>query len=237
MSTSTDLLQTQSLAGGSARFNLALPIKLIQVVPTALGTNLTPGTPTFTASGGTTLTGGAGAATWTCLVGGGAGAGRIVGIPVVTNPGEYTATPTVSANAATVSAGASDATWALVTGLLQELYTAGPAGAVLTSINGLSSEPSTARVATLWRQLAAGQPLDFLVAVTIAAAAGTSGASGAVPVDFFGKGNFPGLEIHASGKLVLPAAPGEKFFISVPAVSASAAIRVNCRAEEYAVPA
>lgn len=230
MAKSEALNQTQNIKSASVGFNYSDVLNVIAVAPTANGTNLTPGTRTFTAAGGTTVSGGAGAATWTCTASGGAGAARLNGIPVITQKGEYTATPTVSANAAAVDSGTSDATWAVTVGSLKEIYTAGTNDAIVKAIN-VTSTDTAARVVSIWRQCATGQPLDLVVAGTVAIAAGSSGS--AAVQDLLSAALIPGAAIDAAGKRVIPLQAGAKLFASVPAVTASCFIRVNLMAEEF----
>lgn len=230
MAKSEALNQTQNIKNVSVGFNYSDVLNVIAVAPTAVGTNLTPGTRTFTAAGGTAVTDGAGAATWTCTAVGGAGAARLAGVPVITQKGEYTATPTASANAAVVDSGTSDATWAVTVGSIKELYTAGANDAIIKSIN-VASTDSSARVVSIWRQNATGQPLDLIVAGTVAIAAGSNGSTAVQ--DLLATALIPGATVDALGKRVLPLQAGAKLFASVPGVTASCFIRVNATAEEF----
>lgn len=230
MAKSEALNQTQNIKNVSVGFNYSDVLNVIVVAPTTNGTNLTPGTRTFTAAGGTTVSGGAGAATWTCTASGGAGAARLNGVPVITQKGEYTATPTASGNAATVDSGSSDATWAVTVGSIKELYTAGANDALLKSIS-VTSTDTAARVVSIWRQNGTGQPLDLVVAGTVAIAAGSNGSTAAQ--DLLATALIPGAVVDATGKRVLPLQAGAKLFASVPGVTASCMIRVNATAEEF----
>lgn len=241
MAKSTNFVLPQQIINASARFNYATLLSVVTAVPTAPGTNLTPGARTFTAAGGTAVAGsggpgGATAATWTCTAYGAAGAAMVSGDVVMTSFGAYTATPTASGNAAAVESGQSNATWALNVGMLALLYTASSDQGRVLSLEGISSESSTARVVSIYRQIAAGQPLDFLLSASIPALAGTQGISSNPPVDFLASNLAPGLPIDSNGKRIIPLGAGAKLYAFVPTVSASAFIRVNAAIEDYAAP-
>lgn len=230
MAKSEALNQTQLIKNTSVGFNYSDVLNVIAAVPTSVGSNLTPGTRTFIAAGGTTVTGGAGAASWTCTAVGGAGAAQVSGIPVIVQKGEYTATPTATGNAAAVDVGSSNATWSLIVGSMKELYTAGTNDAVVKSIN-VTSTDSVSRVVSIWQQNSAGAPLDLILAASVIAYSGSNGST--ATVDLLGAGVLPGAVVDVLSHRVIPLQAGAKLFASVPGVTASCFIRVNLTAEEF----
>ena len=232
MAKSTNLNFTQNLNSISTQFNASDAYCAVQVVPNAVGTNLTAGTRTFTAAGGTTVTGGAGAATWTMTVKGGAGAGSVYGPCSITQHGEYKvgAGPT-AANSATVDSGTTDATFTVTVGILKTLYTASANDAVVKAIN-VSSTDTTARIMTLWQQDSSSTVLNYIGAINIPASAGT-GSGTTASIDLLGGTLLPSLPYDANGKRVIPLKAGTVLMASVPAVAATFAISVSTMVEEY----
>ena len=232
MAKSTNLNFTQTLNNAAVMFNSSDVYNAIQVAVTSAGSNLTPGTRTFTLAGGTQVSGGGGAATFTATVKGAAGAGYVAGPPTITNAGEYTvgAGPTAAANAATVDSGSSNATFAVTVGVIKTLYTAATDDTVVKAIN-VASTDTAARVMSLWFQAAAGGPLLLLCAVNIPL---SSGATGAIAtVDLLGGTLLPSLPYDANGKRVIPLKAGSKLLLSVPAVTASTFISAVAMVEDY----
>lgn len=232
MAKSTNLNFTQNLNNVSVQFNASDSYCAVQVVPNAVGTNLTAGTRTFTAAGGTTVTGGAGAATWTATVKGGAGAGSVYGPVSITNRGEYkvAAGPT-AANSATVDSGSTDATFTVTVGIMKTLYTASANDAVVKAIS-VASTDTTARIMTLWQQDAGSTVLNYIGAINIPASSGT-GSGTTAAVDLLGGTLLPGLPYDSNGKRVIPLKTGTALMVSVPAVAATFAISVSAMIEEY----
>ena len=238
MAKSKNFWMPQQVINASCGFNFSHFLNVVAVVPTAIGSNLTPGARTFTAAGGTAVTGGgpggATTATWTMQAYGGAGAAQVSGVPIITSPGAYTATPTSSANAATVDSGSSNATWALTVGFLELLYTASTDGGRVVSLEATSTEPTTARVVSIYRQNAVGQPFDLILSASIPSLSGTTGTSTSPPVDMLQVALAPGLIEDSVGNRIIALHPGAKLFAFVPSVSASAAMRVNATIEDWA---
>lgn len=232
MPKSQNLNFTQNLNNVSLQFNSADTYGAIQVAVTSAGTNLTPGTRTFTLAGGTTVSGGVGAGTFTATVKGGAGAGYVAGPITIVSPGDYTvgAGPTASANAATVDSGSTNATFAVTVGIIKTLYTASSNDAIVKAIN-VSSADSAARVLTLWEQDVNSGVMNLIGAVNIPASSGANGT--AATVDLLGGTLMPSLPYDANGKRVVPLKAGTKLLCSVPAVTASTYISVHCMVEEY----
>lgn len=232
MAKSTSLDFTQNLNNPSVMFNSSDTYNAVQVAVTSVGTNLTPGTRTFTLAGGTQVSGGAGAATFTATVKGAAGAGYVAGPPTITSAGEYTvgAGPTAAANAATVDSGTTNATFAVTVGVLKSLYTASANDAVVKAIN-VASTDSAARIMSLWQQDAAGGPLQLVGAVNIPASSGSNGT--AATIDLLGGTLMPSLPYDANGKRVIGLKAGTKLFVSLPAVTASTYISVSATVEEF----
>lgn len=233
MPKSTSLYFTQGLNNASLQFNSADTYEAVAVAVTSAGSNLTPGTRTFTLAGGTTAVGGPGAATFTALVRGSAGAGYVAGPLSITNHGEYVtgSGPTASANAATVDSGSSNATFAVTVGILKELYTASTNDAIVKAIN-VSSVDSAARIMTLWLKDPSSNININLGAVNIPANAGT-GSGTTAAIDLLGGTLLPSLPYDANGKRVIPLKAGAKLLCSVPAVTASTYISVSAMIEEY----
>lgn len=233
MPKSTNLYFTQNLNNQSLQFNSSDYYSAIQVTVTSVGTNLTPGTRTFTLAGGTTVSGGLGAATFTANASGAAGAAAVQGPITMTNFGQYGvgAGPTASANAATVDSGTSNATFAVTVGIVKTLYTASANDAVVKAIN-VSSVDGTARIMTFWLTDSTANTMMSIGAVNIPANAGT-GSGTTAAIDLLGGTLMPGLPYDASGKRILPMKAGAKLLCSVPAVSASSAIYVSAMIEEY----
>ena len=234
MSKSTVLNFTQNLNNISLQFNSSDPYGVIAVAPTANGSNLTPGTRTFTAAGGTTVSGGVGAAQFTAPAVGAAGAASVGGIPVVTQPGSYVpgSGATAAANAATIDSGSTNATFALTVGILKTLYTASTNDCVVKSIN-VASTDTAARVMSLWEQDASGGALTLIGSVSVPANSGSPTSGTAASIDLIGGNLIPSIPYDANGKRVLPLKVGVKLLVSVPAVTASTFISAHAMVEEY----
>lgn len=224
MAKSTNLNFTQNLNNAYADFCSADVLQVISVSPNAVGSGLTDGTRTFTAAGGT-LVSAVPAAQWTATVIG----GRVIGMPVITNNGQYTATPTVAANAATVDSGTTNATFNLRVEFYKELYTASTNDAVVKAIN-VASFDSAARVMSLWIVGSDAQPV-LIGAVNIPANSGNNGTAAAV--DLLGGTLLPALPYDANGKRVIALKAGQKIAVSVPTVTAGTQINVSAQIEEY----
>lgn len=224
MSKSTALNFTQSLNNVSVCFHPSDKLAVVSVSPNSNGSNLTAGARTFTAAAGTVQTGGS-AATWTATV----TDGRVVGAPVITHKGDYLATPTASANAATVDTGSTNATFNLRVEFYKELYTASANDAVVKAIN-VASYDTAARVMSLWIVGADAQPV-LIGAANIPASSGNNGTAAAV--DLLSGLLMPALPYDANGKRVMALKAGQKLAVSVPAVSAGMPIHVTAQIEEY----
>jgi hypothetical protein len=231
MPKSTSLNFTQNLNNAAIMFNSADLYSTIQVAVTAVGSNLTPGTRTFTAAGGTLVSGGAGATTFTMTAVGAGGAGYVAGSPIITQKGEYTVGngSTASANSATVDSGSTNATFALTVGIMKLLYTASANDAEVKAIQ-VASTDSAARIMTVWLKDLSGV-LHNLGATNIPATAGT-GSGTTVTVDLLGSLQ-TGLSYDAAGKKVIPLKAGYSLYVSVPAVTASTYINVFSVIEEF----
>lgn len=224
MAKSTNLNFTQNLNNAYVDFCSADVLKVISVSPNAVGSGLTDGTRTFTAAAGTLVTG-ATASQWTATVIG----GRVIGMPVIINNGQYTVTPTVAANAATVDSGTTNATFNLRVEFYKELYTASTNDAVVKAIN-VASFDSAARVMSLWIVGSDAQP-TLIGAVNIPANSGNNGTAAAV--DLLGGTLLPALPYDANGKRVIALKAGQKIAVSVPTVTAGTRINVSAQIEEY----
>ncbi|CAB4126920.1 hypothetical protein UFOVP84_34 [uncultured Caudovirales phage] len=233
MAKSQNLNFTQTLNNVSLQFNPADTYQAIQVAVTSVGSNLTPGTRTFTLAGGTLVSGGAGAATFTMPVKGAAGAGYVAGPVTMTNAGDYTvgAGPTAAANLATADSGSSNATFAVTVGILKTLYTASANDAVVKAIN-VASTDSAARIMTLWEQDVASGIMNIIGSINIPLTAGT-GSGTIAAIDLLGGTILPSLPYDANGKRVFPLKVGTKLLISLPAVTVSTFISVHAMIEEY----
>lgn len=234
MSKSTLLNFTQNLNNVSLQFNSSDIYSAVAIAPTANGSNLTPGTRTFTLAGGTLVSGGAGATTFTMTAVGASGAAAVSGPVTITQAGAYTPTngPTASANAATVDSGSTNATFAVTVGIIKTLYTAATNDAVVKAIN-IASTDSAARVVSLWEQDAAGGPINLIGSVSIPASSGSPSSGTAASVDLIGGNLIPSIPYDANGKRVLPLKAGTKLFVSFPGVTASTFISVHAMIEEY----
>lgn len=232
MAKSTNLNFTQGFNSSSVMFNSSDTYDAVQVAVTAIGSNLTPGLRTFTLAGGTLVSGGIGAATFTATVKGAASAGYVAGPLTITSTGDYTvgAGPTAAANAATVDTGTTNATFAVTVGIIKTLYTASANDAVVKAIN-VASTDSAARVMSLWLQEATGGPLQLVGAVNIPAVSGSNGT--AATVDLLGGTLLPALPYDSNGKRVIGLKAGTKLLVSVPAVTVSTYISVIPLVEEY----
>lgn len=233
MAKSQNLNFTQNLNNVSLQFNSADTYQAIQVAVTSAGSNLTPGTRTFTLAGGTTVSGGVGASTFTATVKGAAGAGYVASPITMVNAGDYTVGngPTASANAATTDSGTTNATFAVTVGVLKTLYTGSTNDAVVKAIN-VSSTDSAARIMTLWEQDVSSGIMNIIGSVNIPLTAGT-GSGTTAAIDLLNGTIFPSLPYDANGKRVLPLKAGTKLLVSVPAVTASTFISVHAMVEEY----
>lgn len=233
MPKSTSLYFTQNLNNTSLQFNSSDVYSAIQVAVTSVGSNLTPGTRTFTLAGGTTVSGGTGAATFTAPVKGGAGAGFVAGPTSITNFGEYTVGngPTAAANAATVDSGTTNATFAVTVGIVKPLYTASANDAIVKAIN-VSSTDSAARIMSFWTRDPSSNVMILIGAVNIPANAGV-GSGTTASIDLLGGTLMPSLPYDANGKRIIPLEAGTTLLCSVPAITASTYISVSAMIEEY----
>lgn len=198
-------------------------LRVIAVSPNSNGSNLTTGTRTFTAAGGTLQTGGS-AATWTAAV----TDSRVVGEVTITGQGAYLATPTAT-NTATVDSGSSNATFNLRVEFYKELYTASTDDAIVKAIN-VASLDSAARVMSLWIVASDNQP-RLIGAVNIPANSGNNGT--AATIDLLGGTLIPSLPYDSNGKRIIELKAGQKLAVSVPAVTAGTQIAVTAQIEEY----
>ena len=224
MPKSTNLNFTQNLNNTYVDFFSSDKLRVVAVSTNANGSNLTAGTRTFTAAGGTTQTGGS-AAIWTATV----TDSRVVGMPMITNGGDYFVTPTATANAATVDTGSSNATWNLRVEIYKELYTASSNDAVVKALN-VASFDSAARVMSFWIVGADAQPI-LIGAVNIPANSGNNGTAAAI--DLLGGTLLPSLPYDSNGKRCVGLKAGQKLAVSVPAVTAGTQINVTAQIEEY----
>jgi hypothetical protein len=199
-------------------------LQVISVSPNNAGSNLTDGTRTFTAAAGT-LVSGATAAQWTATILG----SRVIGMPTIIDRGQYTVTPTVTGNAATVDSGSTNATWNLRVEYFKELYTASENDAIVKSINVVSFD-TAARVMTLWLLNSDDQPVS-IGAVNIPLRSGDNGTASAV--DLIGGLIMPSLPYDSNGKRVIALKAGQRLAVSVPAVTAGTQFNVTAQIEEY----
>lgn len=227
MAKSQNLNFTQNLANPAVRFVSSDLLSVVAVYPNNNGSNLTAGTRTFTAAGGTVQTGGS-AATWTATV----TDSRVIGNVTITNYGQYLATPTASGNAATVDSGSSNATFNLLVHYYKTLYTATTDDAVVKAINVASSD-TAARIMSLWIADSATATPRLIGAVNIPANSGSPTSGTAATVDLLGGTLMPSLPYDANGKRILPLKAGQVLAVSVPAVTAATRIDVNAMVEEY----
>lgn len=234
MAKSTNLYFTQNLNNVSLQFNSSDPYNAIAVAVTSVGSNLTPGTRTFTLAGGTLVSGGGGAATFTAVAKGAAGAAYVAGPISITNIGEYTvgAGPTAAANAATVDSGSSNATFAVTVGIVKTLYTASSNDAVVKAIN-VASTDSAARVMALWTKDVGSNVMTLIGSVNTPLSSGSPSSGTAASIDLLGGTLIPSLPYDANGKRVIPLKAGTTLLCSLPAVTASTFISVNAMIEEY----
>lgn len=224
MPKSTNLNFTQNIANAYVDFASSDLLQVVAVSPNNNGNNLTAGTRTFTAAAGTVQTGGS-AATWTATV----TDSRVIGMPVITQRGQYLVTPTATANAATVDTGSTNATFNLRVEFFKELYTATTNDAIVKAIN-VASFDSAARVMSLWIIGTDAQPV-LIGAVNIPANSGNNGTAAAV--DLLGGTLMPSLPYDANGKRVISLKAGQKIAVSVPAVTAGTQINVTAQIEEF----
>ncbi len=117
--------------------------RLVGVTINNAGSGLTDGTRTFTVAGGTNTT----AATFTATVSG----GTVTSINTITQAGSYTGNPTLTANAATVDSGSTNATFNLVMGADVVTVSVGGAYALTNMVNLSTSAiaPATGTGATV----------------------------------------------------------------------------------------
>ena len=233
MAKSTSLNFTQSLNNVSLQFNSADLYQAVQVAVTSAGSNLTPGLRTFTLAGGTQVSGGSGAGTFTATVAGAAGAGYVSGPITMTSYGQYTVGngPTAAANAATVDSGTTNATFAVTVGIVKTLYTGGANDSIIKAIN-VSSTDTAARIMTLWEQDASSGIMNIIGSINIPLTAGT-GSGTTSSIDLLGGTLLPSLPYDANGKRIFPLKANTKLLVSVPAVTASTYISVHAIAEDY----
>jgi hypothetical protein len=224
MPKSTSLNFTQNLQNVYVDFCSADILQVIAVSPNNNGSNLTAGTRTFTAASGTVQTGGS-ASTWTATV----TDSRVIGMPVITQRGQYLATPTATGNAATVDSGSTNATFNLRVEFYKELYTASINDAIVKAIN-VASLDTAARVMSLWIIGTDAQPI-LIGAVNIPANSGNNGT--AATIDLLGGTLLPSLPYDANGKRIVALKAGQKLAVSVPAVTAGTQINVTAQIEEY----
>lgn len=226
MAKTTTIPFTQNLNNVSARFVSSDLLNVIAVYPNSNGSNLTAGTRTFTAAGGSVQTGGA-AATWTATV----TDSRVIGNITITQVGQYLTTPTASANAATVDSGTSNATFDLLVGTYKTLYTASSNDAVVKAIN-VASTDSAARVLSLWIVGSDATPV-LIGSVNIPASSGAPSSGTAATVDLLGGTLLPSMPYDSNGKRILALKAGQVLAVSVPAVTAAKRIDVTAQIEEY----
>lgn len=233
MAKSQNLNFTQNINNVSLQFNSSDTYQAIQVAVTSAGSNLTPGTRTFTLAGGTTVSGGVGAATFTMVAKGAAGAAYVASPVTMVSPGDYTVGngPTAAANAATVDSGTTNATFAVTVGILKTLYTSSTNDAVVKAIN-VSSTDTAARIMTLWEQDPSSGVMNIIGSINIPASAGT-GSGTTASIDLLGGTLLPSLPYDSNGKRVLPLKVGAKLLVSLPAVTASTFLSVSAVVEEY----
>lgn len=224
MPKSTNLNFTQNIANAYVDFASSDLLQVVAVSPNNNGNNLTAGARTFTAAAGTVQTGGS-AATWTATV----TDSRVIGMPVITQRGQYLVTPTATANAATVDTGNTNATFNLRVEFFKELYTATTNDAIVKAIN-VASFDSAARVMSLWIIGTDAQPV-LIGAVNIPANSGNNGTAAAI--DLLGGTLMPSLPYDANGKRVISLKAGQKIAVSVPAVTAGTQINVTAQIEEF----
>lgn len=218
---------TQNINNPSTRFVSSDLLQVVAVYPNSNGSNLTTGTRTFTAAGGTVQTGGA-AATWTAAV----TDSRVIGNMTLTQRGQYLATPTATANAATVDSGSSNATFNLLVHYFKILYTASTDDAIVKSIN-VASTDSAARVMSLWLMDNSTATPTLIGAVNIPASSGAPSSGTAATVDLLGGTLLPSLPYDANGKRIIELKGGQVLAVSVPAVTAATRIDVVAQVEEY----
>lgn len=223
MAKTSTLNFTQKLNNTYVNFYSSDVLRVIMVSPNSNGTGLTDGTRIFTTAGGTLATGTA--ATWTSTVIG----GRVIGAPVITNQGQYTVTPTVTSNAATVDSGTTNATWNLKTEYFREIYTASVDDAVVKAIN-VASTDTVARVLTVWTIGTDNQP-EQICALNVPLRSGDNGTANAI--DLLNGTLLQALPYDANGKRIIPLKAGQRLAISVPAVTAGTQIHVAAMIEEY----
>jgi hypothetical protein len=220
----TNLNFTQNLNNVYVDFCSADFLQVISVSPNNTGSNLTDGTRTFTAAAGT-LVSGATAAQWTATVLG----SRVIGMPTIIGRGQYTVTPTVTGNAATVDSGSTNATWNLRVEYFKELYTASENDAIVKSIN-VASFDTAARIMSLWIIGTDDQPV-LIGAVNIPLRSGDNGTAAAI--DLIGGTLMPSLPYDSNGKRVIALKAGQKIAVSVPLVTAGTQFNVTAQIEEY----
>lgn len=224
MPKSTNLNFTQNISNYYTALFSSDKLDVVAISCNSNGSTLTNGTRTFTANGGTLVTG-ASAASWTAVVNN----SRIIGGPTILNRGEYIVTPTATSNAATVDSGTSNATWNLRVEIYKELYTATTNDAVVKSIN-VTSFDTSARVMSLWLIGTDNQPI-LLGATNIPLRSGDNGT--AAGIDLISGAILPGLPYDSNGKRSIPLKAGQKIAVSVPAVTAGTQINVSTMIEEY----
>jgi len=227
MPKSTNLYFTKNLVNPSVQFVSSDLLNVVAVYPNSNGTNLSSGTRTFTAAGGTVQTGGS-AATWTATV----TDSRVIGNMTLTNFGQYLVTPTAAANASTVESGSSNATFNLLVHYYKTLYTATTDDAVVKAIN-VASNDSAARIMSLWIADSVSAPPRLIGAVNIPANSGSPTSGTISTIDLIGGTLMPSLPYDANGKRVIPLKAGQVLAVSVPAITAATRIDVNAMVEEY----
>ena len=232
MSKSSVLNFTQNLNYVSTQFNSSDNYGVAQVSVTSSGNNLTTGTRTFTAAGGSSVSGGNGPTTFTVSAVGVTGSANVAGPISITNSGQYLTAngPTATNNAATVDTGSTNATFALTVGIVKTLYTASANDSVIKSIS-VTSTDTAARIMTIYTQ-DSSNVVNYIASVNIPLGSGTASGTTAA-VDMLSGLLIPGLPYDSNGKRVLPLKAGTKLIASVPAVTASTIISVNVMAEEY----
>ena len=220
--------QTQSIRNVSTVFSSADVISTYQVAITSTGSNLTPGSRTFTAAGGTTIVGGAGASTWTLTAVGDTGAGAVTGFAALTQLGEYAvgSGPTAAANAATVDSGSSNATFSLSTGQVKQIFSAGTNDSIITALN-VFSQDTAAKTLTLLRN--SGNYYYPILQVTIPAR-----TTGTPPtIDLLSSAIIPGAVLNSVGKRVYPLAAGSSLYVAVNTITTSCLLTVSVIAEDF----
>lgn len=228
MAKSVALNQTQNLETVLTRFRSNDELQVYSALPNSNGTNLTSGSRTFTAALGTgAIKTGGSAAIWTCT----ASDTRVVGDVSITNTGNYLTAPSeLTANAATVDSGSSNATWTLLVGTLKTIFTAGAEGSVVKAINCMNSD--SAKTVALIVTDASATFCSILGTVAVTGVAGYP-ATTVATFDLLSGTYFPSLPYDANGKRVLPLKAGYLLKLAVPALTAAKWLGVQTMGEHF----